>query len=74
MAVPWAALQAVEQFGALYMHKLDDKHSIQPGFEPSTSEFRAITEPNEPSGLAGWPRQKQYPENTRPMLGQRRRH
>ena len=29
-------LQAFEQFQALYMHNLDDKYSIRPGFEPST--------------------------------------
>ena len=27
------------------MHNLDDKHLTRPGFEPSTSEFQAISEP-----------------------------
>ena len=31
------------------MHNLDDKHPTRSGFEPSTSEFRATTGPNEPS-------------------------
>ena len=31
------------------MQKLDDEHLTQPGFEPSTSAFRATTGPNEPS-------------------------
>ena len=31
-------LQLFEQFGALYMHNLDDKHPTQPGFEPSSFE------------------------------------
>ena len=38
------------------MHNvLDDKHPTRLGFEPSmpTSEFRATTGPNEPSGTAG---------------------
>ena len=42
-------LKAYGQFGALYMQKLDDEHLTQPGFEPSTSAFRATTRPNEPS-------------------------
>ena len=37
-------------FGALYMRNLDDKHPTWPGFDPSTSEFRATTGPNEQSG------------------------
>ena len=44
------ALQAFEQFGALYTHSLDGTHHTRPGFEASTSEFRATTGPNEPSG------------------------
>ena len=36
-------LQAFEQFGAFYMHNLDDKHPTRPEFEPSTSEFRSTT-------------------------------
>ena len=43
-------LQAFKQFGALYMHNPDDKYPTRPGFEPSTSEFQATTESNEPSG------------------------
>ena len=46
------ALQAFQQFGALYMHNFDDTHLTRPGFESSTSEFRATTGPNEPSGPA----------------------
>ena len=34
------------------MHNLDDTHPTRLGFETSTSEFRATTEPNEPSGPA----------------------
>ena len=34
------------------MHNLYDEHPTWPSFEPSTSEFRAITRPNEPSGPA----------------------
>ena len=30
------------------MHNLDDEHPTRPGFEPSTSVFRATTGPNEP--------------------------
>ena len=41
-------LQAFEQFGALYVHNLDDKHQTRSGFE--RSEFRATTGSNEPSG------------------------
>ena len=40
--------QAFEQLGALHMHNLDDDHFTRPGFEPSTSAFRATTGPNEP--------------------------
>ena len=43
-------LHAFEQFGTLYMQNLDDKHPTPPGFDPSTSEFRATTGSNEPSG------------------------
>ena len=32
------------------MHNLDDNHPTRPGYEPSTSEFRAPTGPNEPLG------------------------
>ena len=32
------------------MHNPDDKYPTRPGFEPSTSEFQATTESNEPSG------------------------
>ena len=39
-------LQAFGQFGALYMHNLDDTHSTRPGWDTSTSEFRATTGPN----------------------------
>ena len=46
------ALQAFEQFGALYMHSLDNTHPTRPGFETRTSEFRATTAPNEQSGPA----------------------
>ena len=45
-------LQAFEQFGALYMYNLDDKHPTRPEFEPSTYEFRATTRSNETSGPA----------------------
>ena len=38
-----------EQFGALYMHILDEKQPIRPGFEPSTPGFRAATGLIEPS-------------------------
>ena len=39
----------LEQFGALYMHILDEKHPTRPGFEPSTPGFRAATGLIEPS-------------------------
>ena len=47
-------LQAFEQFGALYMHNLDDKHPTRPGFESSmpTSQLRATTWTKEPSEAA----------------------
>ena len=47
-------LQAFEQFSALYtcMYNIDDKYPTRPGFKPSTSEVRAATAPNEPSGPA----------------------
>ena len=32
------------------MHHLDDKHPTRPGIKPSTSDFRATTGTNEPSG------------------------
>ena len=32
------------------MDNPDDKYPTRPGFEPSTSEFQATTESNEPSG------------------------
>ena len=38
--------QAFEQFGALYMHNLDNKYPTRPGFEPSTAEFRATNRSN----------------------------
>ena len=41
-----------EQFEELHMHNLDDKQPTRPGFEPSTSEFRATIGPNEPPGPA----------------------
>ena len=41
-------LQTFEQFGVLHMHNPDDKYPTQPGFEHSTSEFRATTGPNRP--------------------------
>ena len=44
-------IQAFGQFGALYMRNSVDKHTNRPGFEPSTSGFRATTGPNEPSGF-----------------------
>ena len=34
------------------MHNPIDKHPTHPRFEPSTSEFRATTGPNEPLGAA----------------------
>ena len=34
------------------MHNPDDKYPTRLEFEPSTSEFRAKTGPNEPSGTA----------------------
>ena len=43
-------IQAFEQFGALYMHNRVDKHTNRSEFEASTSEFRATTGSNEPSG------------------------
>ena len=33
------------------MHNLDDEPVTRPRCKPSTSAFRATTEPNEPSGL-----------------------
>ena len=45
-----SALQAFKQFGALYRNNLDDTHPTRSGFETSTSEFRATTGPNKPSG------------------------
>ena len=44
------SLEAIEQFGALYMHSPDDGYPTWLGFEPWTSEFRATTRPNEPTG------------------------
>ena len=35
-------LQAFEQFGALYMCNLDDKHPNRPGFEPSNGPRRIL--------------------------------
>ena len=34
-------LHSFEQFGALYMHKHDDKYPTRPGFEPGTSRLQA---------------------------------
>ena len=45
-------LKSFKQFEAMYMNKHNDKHPTQPEFEHSTSEFRATTGPNEPSGPA----------------------
>ena len=42
----------LEHFGILYMYNLDDKHPTRPGFEPSTSEFRATTGSNVSSASA----------------------
>ena len=42
-------LQAFVQFGALYIHNLDDKYPTRPRFEPSTSECRATAGTNERS-------------------------
>ena len=44
-------LQAVEQFGALYMHNHDDKYPARPGFEP-ISRLQVPVDTNEPSGPA----------------------
>ena len=51
------ALQAFEKFGALYLHNLDNKHPIQPGFEPNPARIwtqylwvSSHNPPNEPSG------------------------
>ena len=30
------------QFGALYIHRLDEKHPTRPGLEPSTSELSVL--------------------------------
>ena len=41
-------LQAFGKFcSTVYMQNSDDKHPTRPGFEPSTSGFRATTGPNE---------------------------
>ena len=42
------------------MHNLDDKYPALPGFEPSTSEFRATTGLNESSGLVVKPVRTRY--------------
>ena len=43
-------LQAFEQFGALYMHKLDDEHPTDwDSNQIYKSEFRATAGPDEPS-------------------------
>ena len=36
------------------MHNADDKHPTRPGFECSTSEFRATTGPNDSSEPRHW--------------------
>ena len=45
---PHYTFQAFEQLEAMYTQNFDDKHPTRPGFEPSTSEFRATTGSNEP--------------------------
>ena len=52
--------RAFEQFGARYMHSLDDKHPTRPGFKPSSSEFRATAGSN---GTSGWPRYFKHKTN-----------
>ena len=42
-------LHAFEQFGALHINNIDNKHPIWSGFESSTSAFRATAVPNESS-------------------------
>ena len=39
-------LQTFDETGTLYMHDHNDKYPTRPGFEPSTSDFRATTRPN----------------------------
>ena len=52
-------LHTFQQFGALYMHNLDDKHPTRPGLEPSSSEFRATAGSNGPSGRPRYSKHKQ---------------
>ena len=42
-------VQTLNSLEHRYMHNPDDKHPTRRGFEPSTSEFRAITESKEAS-------------------------
>ena len=48
----YTALQAFEQFGAVYVNNLDDKHQTLPEFEPCIFESRATTGLNKPLGRA----------------------
>ena len=45
-------LHAFEQFGALYMHRHDDKYSSRLEFETGTPRLQAPVDTNEPSGSA----------------------
>ena len=45
-------LHDFEQFGALYMHKHNDKYPSRSGFEPGTPRLRAQVDTKEPSGPA----------------------
>ena len=47
-------LQALEQFGALYiyMQNHDDKYPARPWFEPGASRLQAPVDTSEPSGPA----------------------
>ena len=58
-------LQVFEQFGALYMHNLDDNHPNRPGFEPSSAEFRATAGLN---GKSGRPRYFKHKTNVFVLL------
>ena len=51
-------LHALEQFGTLYRHNLDDKPPTRPGFEPSSSEFRVTAGSNESSGRPRYSKHK----------------
>ena len=48
----YCALQAFEQFGALYMHIHDDKYPARPWLEPGTSRLQASVDTNELLGPA----------------------